>query len=146
MKNVNCWSDLRPYGIDLLTGEACGLSYRLLCDVTDKGRGLLQKAMGLPGLVLAEPWNVGNAQEPNVGSIMLPHCMLVPLGIFALLENDCREIWLCKNEFLIGVEFSDSPATVRAMEDFAERDIVRRLAYRGTAGDRNVHQMSGRIA
>ena len=34
MKSINCWNDLEPFGLIVLTGEACGLSYRLLCDVT----------------------------------------------------------------------------------------------------------------
>ena len=33
MKSIGCWNDLASYGIDALTGEACGLSYRILCDV-----------------------------------------------------------------------------------------------------------------
>ena len=33
MQKITCWDDLRPYGIGALTGEACGLSYRILCDV-----------------------------------------------------------------------------------------------------------------
>ena len=27
MKYVRCWNDLRPYGIDCLMGEACGLGF-----------------------------------------------------------------------------------------------------------------------
>ena len=48
MKTVNCWNDLEPYGIVLLTGEACGLCYRLLCDLTEQGRKILGKCLGIP--------------------------------------------------------------------------------------------------
>lgn len=43
MKTVRSWNDLRPYGIDLLTGEACGMMYRYLCDVTEQGKKAVEK-------------------------------------------------------------------------------------------------------
>jgi hypothetical protein len=51
---INCWDDLRPFGIDALTGEACGLSYHLLCDVTQKGKRTIEKALGAAELVLPD--------------------------------------------------------------------------------------------
>ena len=38
MKSIRCWDDLSKHGIIPLTGEACGLSYRILCDVTATGQ------------------------------------------------------------------------------------------------------------
>ena len=35
MKTITCWNDLTAYGISPLTGEACGLMYRILFDVTE---------------------------------------------------------------------------------------------------------------
>ena len=103
MKTVNCWNDLERYGIELLTGEACGLSYRLLCDVTEQGRKILAKCLGIPNLNLAENWNRGRAEDPHVGSIMLTHEMLTPLAVFALLESGCKEVYLVNNS-VVGVE------------------------------------------
>lgn len=143
MKSVNKWNDLIPYGIDMLTGEACGLSYRLLCDVTDKGRNLIKKLFGMPDLSLAAPWNGGSEKEPHTGSIMLTQSMLVPLGVFALLEAGCTEVWLCEGEALIGIEPGDRPDEVKVWREYTK--VVRTFSYRGTAGDRNVHVMSGRI-
>ena len=40
------WNDLAPFGIEILTAEACGVSYRYLCDVTEKGRKVLSVAFG----------------------------------------------------------------------------------------------------
>ena len=79
MKKINCWNDLAPFGIEILTGEACGLSYRLLCDVTEKGRKVLSVAFGIPDFTLAEAWNTGTKEEPHIGSILLadfPHHQL----------------------------------------------------------------------
>ena len=48
MKTVTCFNDLAAYGIEPLTGEACGLGYRILCDVTERGRNVVGKALGIP--------------------------------------------------------------------------------------------------
>jgi len=147
MHKINCWDDLRPFGIDLLTGEACGLSYRLLCDVTQKGKQTIQKALGVADLGLPDNWNRGDPHDPHVGSIMLVPELLIPLAIFALLEHGCREVWRTKSGGLIGIEPADEPERVAAVQRLhTETDnLVRRYAYAGTAGDRNQHQMTGRI-
>jgi glycyl-tRNA synthetase beta chain len=44
MKSIRSWEDLSVYGIVPLTGEACGLSYRILCDVTAAGKKIIEKA------------------------------------------------------------------------------------------------------
>jgi hypothetical protein len=62
MKTIDSWEKLIPYGIDPLTSEACGLSYRLLCDVTERGKTVLARMFGIPELTLATPWNRGTEQ------------------------------------------------------------------------------------
>jgi hypothetical protein len=145
MKSIHCWNDLTKYGIDALTGEACGLSYRLLCDVTAQGKRILEKAFGLPPLDLHENWNGGSAEEPHIGSLMLAPELLTVLGVFALLENGCHEVFLTKDNSVIGIESSDSPTEVGSFKTFYVKDLKRRFAYAGTAGDRNRHLMSGRV-
>ena len=147
MHKINCWDDLRPFGIDLLTGEACGLSYRLLCDVTQKGKQTIQKALGVADLGLPDNRNGGDPHDPHVGSIMLVPELFIPLAIFALLEHGCREVWRTKSGGLIGIEPADDPERVAAVQRLhTETDnFMRRYAYAGTAGDRNQHQMTGRV-
>jgi hypothetical protein len=41
-------------GIIPLTGEACGLMYRILFDVTASGKRVLEKCFGTPNLNLPE--------------------------------------------------------------------------------------------
>ena len=144
MKTITCFNDLAAYGIDPLTGESCGLSYRLLCDATERGRRTLAKAFGIPHLVLAENWNRGSPEDPHVGSIMLAFEMLIPLAVFALLESGCTEVWLVKDGGVIGIEPDDSPDLEASRLLVADR-LARVLGYKGTAGDRNVHVMSGRV-
>ena len=66
MKTINCWDDLTQYGIVPLTGEACGLMYRILCDVTGGGKSVLEKALGVAELKLPESWNCGSDDDPSV--------------------------------------------------------------------------------
>lgn len=144
MKTINSWNDLQAHGIELLTGEACGLGYRLLCDVTEGGRKTVEKCLGMSNLVLPESWNRGKPDDPHVGSIMLVREMLEPLAVFALLEAGCKEVYLVK-ESVVGIEAADPPTAIEDVKRWAGVDYARRLAYQGTAGDRNVHVMSGRV-
>ena len=106
---------------------------------------MIQKCFGLPDLPLAEPWNSGTANAPHTGSIMLAHEMLVPIGIFALLEAGCKEVWLLKDGGLVGIEAADDPEFIKEWKEYHANDFARRFAYQGTAGDRNVHVMTGRV-
>ena len=144
MKHVENWNDLRPYGVDLLTGEACGLMYRLLCDVTEQGKRLVEKCLSCE-LRLPESWNRGTKEEPHVGAIMLTQEMRVPLSVFALLEAGCTEVWLYENGRLLGIEPGDDPDLIERCRKMARESLVRTFRYGGTAGDRNVHVMSGRV-
>src|SRR3954469_23798003 len=111
MKPVHSWNDLERYGIIPLTGESCGLGYRLLCDVTAQGKNVLEKCLGTPNLNLPESWNRGSEQDPHVGCIMLAHEMLRPLAVFALLESGCKEVYLVKDS-VYGIEASDPPTAI----------------------------------
>lgn len=145
MRLIHCWNDLQSYGIIVLTGEACGLMYRLLCDVTEPGHQILGKCLGIPDLRLAEPWNRGSADDPHVGSILLTPQMRVPIAIFALLETGCTECWLYADGSLRGIEADDPPALIDAVRQMNLQPLVRTFRYGGTAADRNVHLMSGRV-
>ena len=145
MKSISSWDDLRSFGIVCLTGEACGLSYRILCDVTEKGKALLTKVFDIDDLVLHENWNRGSDETPHIGSIMLPSAMLVPIAVFALLENGCTEVWTLSDGSVVGIERSDSREAVECFKHLRTHERTRRFGYFGTAGDRNVHVMTGRV-
>ena len=145
MKTIDSWDDLSHYGIVPLTGEACGLMYRILFDVTARGKKILEKALDVSELRLRESWNRGTDDAPHVGSIMLAREVLPFFGIFALLEDGCPEVFLTKGGSLIGTQRTDSAEDVERFKRFHADDLVRRFAYSGTAGDRNEHMMSGRV-
>jgi len=144
VKSISCWNDLEPYGIIPLTGEACGLMYRILFDVTAKGRDVVAKCFGVPKVNLPEAWNCGTADNPHVGCIMLSQEMLRPLAVFALLENGCKEVYLM-GEVVVGIEPGDPEVAAETMRRAYKVDHARRFSYGGTAGDRNTHVMSGRV-
>lgn len=144
MQRITCFNDLAPYGIVPLTGESCGLMFRILFDCTERGRRILATCLGVPDLKLPEPWNRGSGDDPHVGSVMLSHDMLTPVGVFALLESGCTEVWLYRNGSMLGIEPSDSAEHIELCRKMAPEALARTFAYRGTAGDRNVHVMTRR--
>ena len=86
MLTVKCLRDLERYGVDLLTGEADALSYRILCDLNKAGRDLLCEAYGIRPEGLAENWNSGGEKDPHVASIMLAHDAWRQIGPIALVK------------------------------------------------------------
>ncbi len=92
-----------------------------------------------------ENWNGGAGDDPHVGSVMLAPDLLSFIGIFALLEAGCREVWLTQSHSVIGIERDDLPDQVETFKHVHTNDLVRRFGYAGTAGDRNQHMMTGRI-
>ena len=146
MKTISNWQDLEPYGIVFLTGESCGLMYRLLCDLTVPGKKIIEKCLGLKDLGATDNWNGGHAGNPHVASILLPPEMLAPIAVFALLESGCTECWNIRGETVIGIEPADDlQACVKWIVEWYGNKGARRLAYQGTAGSRNVHVFTQRI-
>jgi hypothetical protein len=143
VKTISRWSDLTPFGIDALTGEACGLGYRLQCDLTEGGRKILEKCLGASALVPHYPWNSGTKDDPHTGSIMLVPELLRAVAAFALLESGCKEVYRTAEGTCVGIESTDSQDEKDALIQM--NGPMRRFAYRGTAGDRNVHVMTGRV-
>ena len=144
MKTISCWNDLEPFGVIPLTGEACGLMYRILFDVTQRGRTIVAKCFGIPEINLPEPWNRGSAEDPHVGCIMLSQEALTPLAVFALLESGCTEVYLM-GHLVVGIEPGDPEDAAETMRRVTKVEHARRFRYGGTAGDRNVHVMTGRV-
>ncbi len=140
MKTIARWSDLEAYGVDPLTGEACSLGYRILCDLTQKGKAIVERCLSVE--IRSENWNSGSRDDPHVACIMMTAEMLQPLAVFALLESGCREVWVTEHA-AFGVEPEDTEEQVDMMKRCHHPN--RRFAYRGPFEDRNLHQMSGRV-
>ena len=62
MKTVSHLGDLREFGIDLLTAEACSLMYRLLCDLMQSGKRIVERCLSVE--IRSENWNGGSRDWP----------------------------------------------------------------------------------
>lgn len=85
-KRINNWDDLSLFGIIPLTREACGLSMRILCDLTPKGREIIHDFFRVDTRDRSN-WNT---QEGQTASVMLPHSVFHELAAFCLLHADCE--------------------------------------------------------
>ena len=132
-RTVRSWSDLRQFGIDCLTGEACAYSMRLLCDVDARGEKLLAQFFGNVTLN-ADHWNSGSEEYPATKSVMLPREIFVPLAAFCLLQTGKAVV--CEID---GVVFETD---VRPHESHNARVYMR--PTQPSREGRNVHQFTGR--
>jgi len=146
MITINCADDLKQVGFECLTGEACGLSMRLLYDVTQQGKESLERFLDVAKIELKPAWNGGDA----VGSVMLTNDTIIPLGAFCLLhQKKCVEVW---QEYNDKGYLSQSVYGWESHEEIEESLCLmgnthyRRWGFSGTAGDRNTHMMSGRTS
>jgi hypothetical protein len=155
MKTLKRWEDLKPYGIDVLTGEACAYNYRLLCDITPAGVALFNAVFGLQLQVkesLPEGWNNRKAR-----SIMLPRAMFEPLAVFALFTvSNCRKVYITYDGTIHGIESTDTDEQVRNFVEWNQGHLCEscqrygadggiNLQYSNPGYSRNQHQMSGRV-
>ena len=140
MKTIAGWSALEGYGIVPLTGEACSLMYRILCDLTQSGKRTVERCLSVT--IQSENWNTGSKDDPHVASVMLTQEMIQPLAVFALLESGCREVWVT-DRAAIGIEPSDTDEQVELVKKVHKPH--RCFRFHGPYQDRNQHQMSGRV-
>ena len=151
MKSYEYRRSLREAGIIILTGEACGVSMRVLCDVTENGKALLCEFWGVGEVRFADNWN--SSQEAT-GSVMLTRQNLTELLCFhvlrkqdvVMLNEDSGDITgFSQMEFqewrerFVNMESEDIFSTVFPR--------VRIWMRSGTAacGLRNRHEMTGRV-
>ena len=143
MKRIEKMFDLEQFGIIPLTGESDAHMYRVLCDVTKRGKAIIERTLAL-GIQPAENWNSGKESDPHIGSFLLPQEFVSPLAVFCLLSDpNITEAWLMKDGSVIGFGVED----VEYKEQYQQlcRDRLRKIFY-ARPSDRNVHQMSGRTA
>ena len=158
-KHMEGIRDLKEYGFDLLTGEACGISMRLLIDVSPEAVKILEEFLSVQFTEENNSWNHGG--QDGWKSIMLSRNMIDDLLVFVL----CREF-----PYVIKVQHKEAAFTAfhvrgfpdkESFEEFKERanrlyttqdehgDTVYhyRVYYSTeTYGTRNRHEFSGRVA
>ena len=135
---------LEEYGIQLLTGERCSFGMRLLCDVNEKGKNLIERFFSVDDIKLDSPWNL--ERNDKNGSIMLSQKTLSELALFAVLTtNSIKNVMLCTDgRMILDVEEENIEEYKRlyCYERFfvlEEKDTTNKLT------GNNQHQMSGRF-
>ena len=142
MKTVG-WNDLRRYGINPLTGEACPFGLRILTDLTERGRRIVLDMLGTD-TTLARNWNSGSEF-----SIMLPRSLFQDVYIWCLISEGIDEI-IVSDEGVCGRTAGDSDddweGYYNALKHFNKNP--RRIWPVGgpRRGTRMVHAMSERSA
>jgi hypothetical protein len=145
---------MRLYGIDALTGEACGYAMRLLCDLTESGRDLIQRFLGGTVLILpASHWNPGSPNDPHVGSVLLPRSILGDLAAFTLLYVTSQTAIVTFSDGRVASLDTEQFERYRELDaDRSDESTFPRMIDRvwrrptETIASRNVHQMSGRVS
>jgi hypothetical protein len=88
---MKTFQGLEDFGINILTGERCAFSMRLLCDMNADGVALVQDFLGLPVMSSFEKnWNSFVNGQEAVASIMLTREMIPGLIRFAIFRKGYR--------------------------------------------------------
>lgn len=110
MKRIDSLQQLREYGIEALKGESDAHSYRILCDVTKRGKAIVERTFDVQ-LTMHDNWNGGTKDDPSIGSFLLPLDLVPSLAVFALLsDRDVTEAWLLKDGSVLGFGVPDIEA------------------------------------
>ena len=94
--------DLKQFGVYPLTGEACGLAIRSLCDLDEDGHRLINKFLNV------DPHH--KAFNNGVSSMMLPYSIMQDLWVFGAVNAGYKYVfigdWLHPSR-MIKKEYSD---------------------------------------
>lgn len=165
-KTLHDMHDLKEYGIEQLTGEACGIGLRVLCDLSPDGVALIEEFLSVKLDDQNNSWN--HQSQTGWKSIMLPYSIFNDLMVYVLAKEypyvvkvDWHTNWAnahyvegfsLKEDYL---DFKESAnriyvtdaRTPKEIEDGAEprpRSHWRVYISSGTAGMRNRHEWTGR--
>lgn len=143
MKVIRNWQDLREFGINVLTGEACTLGCRALVDLTENGARNLRNFFGLQSNAqFALNWN-----SEAIGSCFLPWSILPDLSAFLLIqESRCTQVFQYQDS-VCGIESHDEVEDVNHWREAAGADLTRTWAPlhgQPANGLSSIHVMSGR--
>ena len=156
MEHIYSFSDMKKYGINALTGEACAYSMRVLCDLNIDGCKAVTQFLGLPFdpaniyCTFNKQWNSMVGDKEAVASIMLSRDSFRSLIIFTLFNTGNFD-YVVEDPAgsFVGLDCMDK--YLHGYLELAEEDhryiVHRNHAKRSNApvvNGRNVHAMSGR--
>lgn len=111
MITINSLRNLERFGIFPLTGEADNLAYRMLCDVSQRGKDLLREVYGMEAN--SPPANIQTNGEKHVASVMLSYRAWQDIGPVGLVISSqhidrpyhcCHTVFAVDNGTIFGME------------------------------------------
>lgn len=92
--------DLGQFGIELLGGGTCATGERVRCDLTERGRLVVSKTLGLPDYAeFAGNVTAGDPSDPYVASFMMPHGLAKGLAIIGMFEaHGCNTVLVFQSD------------------------------------------------
>src|SRR6478736_5681012 len=99
--HVSSWEDLKQFGINALTGEACKYAQRILCDLNEDGAALIMDYLGVS--MLRDNWNSTVNDKPAVASVMLHRGSCMQLAEFAILGMNPLAVLYRPNDSIYGI-------------------------------------------
>ena len=153
-KRIRDWRDLEEYGVHSLTGEACGIGIRLLCDLSPEGVALMEQFLSIKMTEQNNSWN--HSGSAGWKSIMMPRGLFKELVVFCLMQKDgfrwaavvdWYEEGLGHALYIEGFAEEENAIEFRAMANKIYGSYQWRMYHNGgTAGTRNLHHWTGRVA
>lgn len=147
-------SDFPKIGINLLTGEACAFSMRVLCDVNDEGADLIKSFFGVAQL--EQNWNSQVNGRPAVGSVMLTRSVFRDLLMFKAWCDGYRWVMYHEQGDSVTAYNPEDLDKNEALKMYHEEVFNMTRTYRRvcvnpnwsstapSVGGRNVHAFTGR--
>jgi hypothetical protein len=152
---LHSFDDLKQYGVNPLTGEACAYGRRILCDLSEQGVILLTAYYGLSHTIEARhafPRNMNGmvGEWPAVAGVMIARAAISDLMVFALLHVGQFDYVLQTPDhsftgFNEGDHYSEHYLHAGLPEGYRVLHNEAKRCQQPHVGDRNVHAMSGRI-
>ena len=146
---ISDWNDLKKYGIQYLTGESCVYGLRILCDVNDYGKRLIEGYFGVHGLNMPYKMNPTVNGEDSVGCLTLPREIFVPLAKYCLFhEEGCYAVHISGDNSLTGLTEDQCRQYLEGYEE-QRKNIYFNFGYNPdpsiSRNGRNIHQFTGRV-
>jgi hypothetical protein len=96
------WDDLRKYGINPLTGEACPFGQRILTDLTERGKRIVLDMLGIPSANLSSNRNGGAAF-----SMIILRDLFQQLYAWCLINDGIEDV-IVSDDGVVGREPEDT--------------------------------------
>lgn len=137
-------SDLKPFGINPLTGEACAYGMRILCDVNRDGKELLEEFLG-GVLVTASNWNSQVNGKDAIRSVMLSRGVFADLYKYICWREGCKYVVVYPKNYLVaGYMDLENHEVEHFRQDGYELYRNPTIKSQPQVNGRNVHAMTGR--